>query len=138
MVEMLNMQQVISPSDKVKKKMDAAATEPMQTGESGIPETGEYKAPQLYIGLPMERGVSVQLYRDEQLGVNEAEILIPVEQVFRFTQALIEHPLLLPTSYSQGSRVDEGQHILQIASKEALADFVERLTDALDVLARTK
>ncbi len=135
---MMNTQQVTSPSGKTTKRMDPAATEPLQNTESRTPEIAEHKAPQLYIGLPMERGVSVQLYRDEQLGVNEAEILIPVEQVFRFTQALIEHPLLLPTSYSQGSRVDEGQHILQIASKEALADFVERLTDALDVLARTK
>ncbi|QMT16724.1 hypothetical protein H1Q58_12205 [Planococcus maritimus] len=135
---MMNMQQVISPSDKIKKQTDAAATAPLQIGESGIPETGEHKAPQLYIGLPMERGVSVQLYRDEQLGVNEAEILIPVDQVARLTRALIEHPLLLPTSYAQSSQVNDGQHILRIASKEALTDFVERLTDALDVLARTK
>ncbi|ANU17877.1 hypothetical protein BBI11_12920 [Planococcus maritimus] len=134
---MMNMQQVISPSDKIKKKTDAAATASLQIGESGIPETGEYKAPQLYIGLPMERGVSVQLHRDEPKGVNEAEILIPLEQVARLTQALIEHPLLLPTSYAQSSQVNDGQHILRIASKEALADFVERLTDALDVLART-
>lgn len=43
MVGMMNMQQVISPSDKIKRQMDAAATAPLQTEECVIPKTGEQK-----------------------------------------------------------------------------------------------
>lgn len=137
MVEMMNTQQVTSPDDKTAETMAAQAVE--KSAECPIGSTTEIegrRVPQLYIGLPADRGVSVQLYRDEQEGLNEAAIFLAVEQVPRFMRALIEHPILLPTSYSQRLSLEDGQHMLRIASKEQFPDFVERLTDALYVLPR--
>ncbi|MEZ0482177.1 hypothetical protein [Planococcus sp. SSTMD024] len=94
--------------------------------------------PQLYIGLPLDRGVSVKLSRDEQQGLNGAEIILPPAQVERFMRALIEHPILLPTSYSQSSAVEDGKHMLRLASVEAFSDFVERLTDTLGAVTQKK
>ncbi|WP_211654826.1 hypothetical protein [Planococcus alpniumensis] len=136
---MMNTQQMTSPDDKTAKMLAAQSVEKTGNGAAGIsPESEGHKVPQLYIGFPSDRDVSVQLYRDEQQGLNEAKILIPVGQMPSFMRALIEHPILLPTSYSQSSSVEGGQHLLRITSKEALADFVERLTDALSVLPRKK
>lgn len=136
---MMDTQQVTSPDNKTAKMMAAQAVEKSRNCPIGsAPEIEGHKVPQLYIGLPLDRGVSVQLYRDEQQGLNEAEILLPVEQMSSFTRALIEHPILLPTSYSQSSSVEGGQHALRITSKEEFPDFVERLTDALNVLPRKK
>ncbi|MBU9673909.1 hypothetical protein KQ939_16425 [Planococcus sp. CP5-4] len=136
---MMNTQQVTSPDNKTAKMMAAQAVEKSRNCPVGsAPEIEGHKIPQLYIGLPLDRGVSVQLYRDEQQGLNEAKVLIPVGQMPSFMRALIEHPILLPTSYSQSSSVEGGQHLLRITSEEALSDFVERLTDALSVLPRKK
>lgn len=136
---MMYTQQVTSPDNKTAKMMAAQAVEKSRNCPIGsAPEIEGHKVPQLYIGLPLDRGISVQLYRDEQQGLNEAEILLPVEQMSSFTRALIEHPILLPTSYSQSSSVEGGQHTLRITSKEEFPDFVERLTDALNVLPRKK
>ena len=136
---MMNTQQVASPDNKTAEMMAAQAVEKSQNYPIGsAPEIEGHRVPQLYIGLPMDRGVSVQLYRDEQEGLNEASILLAVEQVPRFMRALIEHPILLPTSYSQRLSVEDGQHTLWIASKEQFPDFVERLTDALHALPRKK
>lgn len=136
---MMNTQQVASPDNKTAETMAAQAVE--KSGECPIgsaPEIEGHRVPQLYIGLPLDRGVSVQLYRDEQEGLNEASILLAVEQVPSFMRALIEHPILLPTSYSQRLSVEDGQHTLRIASKEQFPDFVERLTDAFHALPRKK
>ncbi|WP_135449375.1 hypothetical protein [Planococcus citreus] len=139
MVEMMDTQQVASPDNKTAEMMAAQAVEKSRSCPIGsAPEIEGHRVPQLYIGLPMDRGVSVQLYRDEQEGLNEATILLSVEQLPSFTRALIEHPILLPTSYSQRSSVEDGQHALRIASKEDFPDFVERLTDALHALPQKK
>lgn len=136
---MMDTQQVASPYNKTAEMMAAQAVEKSRSCSIGsAPEIEGHRVPQLYIGLPLDRGVSVQLYRDEQQGLNEAEILLPVEQMSSFTRALIEHPILLPTSYSQRSSVEGGQYALRITSKEEFPDFVERLTDALNVLPRKK
>lgn len=136
---MMDTQQATSPDNKTAKTMPAHAVEKSQYGPIGsAPEIEGHRVPQLYIGLPLDRGVSVHLYRDEQQGLNEAEILLPVEQMPSFMRALIEHPILLPTSYSQSSSVEGEQHALRITSKEEFPDFVERLTDALHVLPRKK
>ncbi|ALS76457.1 hypothetical protein AUC31_15160 [Planococcus rifietoensis] len=136
---MMNTQQVTSLDDKIAKMMAAQAVEKTRNCPLGsAPEIAGHQVPQLYIGLPLDRGVSVQLYRDEQEGMNEATILLSVEQLPSFTRALIEHPILLPTSYSQRLSVEDGQHALRITSKEEFPDFVERLTDALHVLPRKK
>lgn len=97
-------------------------------------ESEMHFGPELYIAWPSNREISVKLSRDEQQGVNEGVILLPVEEVQRFMRALIEHPLLLPTSYSQSSSVYGGKHSLRLVSKEPFADFAERLSDALGVL----
>lgn len=116
---MMNTQQVASPDNKTAETMAAQAVEKSAECPIGsAPEIEGHRAPQLYVGLPMDRGVSVQLYRDEQEGVNEATISLSVEQVPRFVRALIEHPILLPTSYSQRLSVVDGQHTLWIASNE--------------------
>lgn len=91
---------------------------------------------ELYIAWPSNREISVKLSCDEQQGLNEALILLPVEEVQRFTQALIEHPLLLPTSYSQNSSVKGEKHSLRLVSAEPFADFAQRLSDALGVLGK--
>lgn len=92
----------------------------------------------LYIGFPSDRGVSVKLSRNEHKGLNEAVIVLSLEEVQRLTRALIEHPILLPTSYSQNLSVENGKHSLRITSEESFADFVERLSDALGMLPRKK
>ncbi|MDE4085925.1 hypothetical protein PO902_12850 [Planococcus maritimus] len=136
---MMDTQQVASPDNKTTEMMAAQAVEKSQNCPIGsAPEIEGCRVPQLYIGLPMDRGVSVQLYRNEQKGLNEASILIALEQVPSFTQALIAHPILLPTSYSQRLSAEDGQHTLWIASKEQFPDFVERLTDALHALPRKR
>ncbi|MGM0897068.1 MAG: hypothetical protein ACQEV0_04160 [Bacillota bacterium] len=112
-----------------------------QTGYCGIdvkPEKAEQVGLHQFIGLSLDREISVKLSRDEQEELNEAEIVLSLEEVQRFTRALINHPIPLPTSYSQSSLAKVGEHKLRIASKEPFSDFVERLSDALSVLPRNK
>lgn len=96
------------------------------------------KSPDVYISWPSDRTVPVTLFRNEQKRLNEAEILLLPEEVGAFTRALIQHPIPLPTSYSQTSSTAGETYCLRIASKEAFADFVERLSDTLAVLTRNK
>ena len=112
-----------------------------RTGERHVgdgPDSGMQANVHEFISWPLDRDVSVQLSRDEEEGLNKAELQISLENMKRFTRALIEHPIPLPTSYSQSSLSEGGMHTLRIASKEAFPDFVKRLADALAVLPRKK
>ena len=134
---MMDTHHAATPVDKAAQFMGTESVN--KTGHCRVDhELGSdlYMAPELYIAWPLDREVSVKLSRDEQQGVNEAEILLPAEEVQRFTRALIEHPILLPTSYSQSSSVEGGKHSLRLVSREAFADFAERLSDALNVLGK--
>ncbi|RAZ69658.1 hypothetical protein [Planococcus maitriensis] len=126
----------------IEKAAESAAEEVVtQTGHCRMgdkPESAVQAGLHQFISWPLDREVSVQVSRDEQEGLNEAEMLISLENMQRFTQALIEHPIPLPTSYSQSSMAEGGTYMLRIASKEAFPDFVKRLADALSVLPRQK
>jgi hypothetical protein len=134
---MMNTQHAATPVDKAAQLMDTESTN--KSGHCQIDQklgADMHMAPELYIAWPSNREISVKLSCDEQHGVNEAEILLPIEEVQRFTKALIEHPLLLPTSYSQNSSVKGEKHSLLLVSEEPFADFAERLSDALSVLGK--
>jgi len=126
MVDMMETQYAIPPIEKAAEQ---------NTGHChGDNKTGADMDANVYVAWPLNRDVLVKLSRDEQNGLNKAEVLMPVENVQRFMRALIEHPLLLPTSYSQSSSVEDGKHVLQLLSKEPFADFTKRLSDAISVL----
>ena len=132
---MMDTHHAATPVDKAAQFMGTESAN--KTGHCRVDHklgSDMYMAPELYIAWSLDREVSVKLSRNEQQGVNEAEILLPAEEVQRFTRALIEHPILLPTSYSQSSSVEGGKHSLRLISREAFADFAERLSDALSVL----
>lgn len=127
---MMETQQAASLNEETAQLMAEA------TGRE-VDNVGEERraVPQLYIGFPQVRNVSVKVFRDEQQGLNEAEIVLPIEKVQRLTRALIEHPILLPTGYSQSSSTEDGKHVLKLTSVEAFQGFIERLTDALGSLS---
>lgn len=88
------------------------------------------------VGWSQDPGISVEIARDERRALNEAQILLLPEEVQAFTQALIQHPILLPTSYSQNLSKARGMYCLRIASQEPFSDFAERLSEALGVLGQ--
>ena len=88
------------------------------------------------VGWSQDPGISVAIARDDRRALNEAQILLLPEEVQAFTQAFIQHPILLPTSYSQNLSKMRGMYCLRIASQEPFSDFAERLSEALGVLGQ--
>lgn len=87
-----------------------------------------------YAGLSMDLEVPLKIFRDEREGVNTAEVFLLPDELAVFTKALIQHPLLLPTSYSQHLSMERGMYSLRLKSQEPFGDFAERLSKALSKL----
>ncbi|MBT2583108.1 hypothetical protein [Planococcus sp. ISL-109] len=75
--------------------------------------------------------VSFRIFRDDRKVVNEAEVFLLPEELPIFTQALIQHPILFPISYSQHLSMERGMYCLRLKSQEPFEDFAERLSEAL-------
>ena len=78
--------------------------------------------------------VPLKIFREEQEALNVAEVYLLPEELPKFTRALIEHPILLPTHYSQHLTMERGMFCIRLKSREAFDDFTERLSKALKVL----
>lgn len=76
----------------------------------------------------------VKIFRDEQTADNVAEVFLLSEELPVFTQSLISHPILLPTSYSQQLSMEQGIYCLQLKIREPFEDFSARLVKALTAL----
>lgn len=83
---------------------------------------------------PMNLHVSFERFNGGQKTVNEAEIYLLSEELPIFTQALITHPILLPTSYAQHLSMERGMYCVRLNSTEPFDDFAARLSDALNRL----
>lgn len=73
----------------------------------------------------------LKLYRNEAEAANRAEVVLLPEELRIFTGALIDHPLLLPISFSQQLEVERGRYCITLTSQEPFADFAKRLSAAL-------
>lgn len=78
--------------------------------------------------------VPLRLFHDGREGDNEAIVFLLAEELPVFIQALIDHPILLPTSYSQQVSMERGMSCLQLKTREPFEDFKARLFKALTKL----
>nr|WP_251047696.1 hypothetical protein [Planococcus sp. ISL-110] len=92
------------------------------------------KSPEMCVSWSLDLNVSCRLASGHWEAVNEAEIFLLPEELPVFTRALIEHPILLPTSYSQHLSMERGMYCIRLTSYELPEDFAERLFEALSVL----
>lgn len=85
-------------------------------------------------GLSVDLEVPLKIFRDEEKGVNEAEVFLVPEELAVFTKAFIQHSILLPTSYSQHLSMERGMYCLRLKSEEPYEDFANRLSKAVSKL----
>jgi len=86
------------------------------------------------VGWSLDFTVSFKIFRDGREAVNEAEVFLLPEELPTFTQALMQHPILLPTSYSQHLSMERGMYCIRLKSQEPFEDFAERLSETLCLL----
>ncbi|TWT07842.1 hypothetical protein FQV26_08535 [Planococcus sp. CPCC 101016] len=88
------------------------------------------QSPDMFICWSLDLIVSYKL-----LGaVNEAEVFLLPEELPVFTRALIQHPILFPTSFSQHLSMERGMYCIRLKSQEPAENFAERLSEALSEL----
>lgn len=92
------------------------------------------KSPAMCIKWSLDVTVSFKLHGDGRKTVNEAEVFLLPEESPIFTRTLIEHPILLPISYSQQLSIGHGLHCIRLTSEEPFEDFAGRLSEALNAL----
>lgn len=85
-------------------------------------------------GWSVDLSVPLKIFRDDREAVNGAEIFLLPEELALFTRTLIQHPVLLPISYSQQLAMERGMYRLRLQSQEPFEDFAARLSAALRVL----
>lgn len=83
------------------------------------------------IGMQHSQASPLKIYRKEEESLNEADIYLLREELQTFMQALIQHPILLPTSFSQQLSMEGKVYSIRLKSCEPFKDFTERLSDAL-------
>lgn len=88
------------------------------------------KSPDMYVSWSLDLTVFFRL----QEAVNEAEVFLLPEELSIFTQALIENPILFPTSFSQHLSMERGMYCIRLKSQEPAEEFAERLSEALGAL----
>nr|WP_251047812.1 hypothetical protein [Planococcus sp. ISL-109] len=93
-----------------------------------------HKSPGMCVGWSLDLAVSFKIFRDGREAVNEAEVFLLPEELPLFTEALIQHPILLPVSYSQHLSMEHGMSCIRLKSQEPFEDFAERLSEALCAL----
>lgn len=86
------------------------------------------------VSWSLDLTVSFRLLHDGRKTVNEAEVFLLPEELPIFTRALIQHPILLPISYSQQLSIERGMHCIRLTSQEPFEDFAGRLSEALYAL----
>lgn len=87
------------------------------------------------VSWSLDLSVSFKPSRHHQLAINKAEVFLLPEELALFTGALIQHPILLPSSYSQRLSTERGMHCIRLTSKEPPENFAKRLSEALCVLS---
>lgn len=93
-----------------------------------------HRSPGMCVGWSLDLTVSFKILRDGQEAVNEAEVFLLPEELPIFTEALIQHPILFPISYSQHLSMERGVSCIRLKSQEPFKDFAERLSEALCAL----
>ena len=93
-----------------------------------------HKGRDLCVGWSLDLSVSFKIFRDGREAVNEAEVFLLPEELPIFTQGLIRHPILFPTSYSQHLSKERGMYCIRLKSQEPFEDFAERLSETLCLL----
>lgn len=92
------------------------------------------KSPDMFVSWSLDLNVSFRLSSNGRETDNQAEVFLLPEELPIFTQALIEHPILFPISYSQHLTMERGMYCLRLTSQELPEDFAERLSGAIYVL----
>ena len=92
------------------------------------------KTSNLYVSWSLDLTVSFRLFSDSREAVNEAVVFLLPEELPIFTQALMQHPILFPTNYSQHLSMERGMYCIRLKSQEPSEGFAERLSEALYVL----
>ena len=88
------------------------------------------QSPDMYISWSLDLTVSYKL----QGTVNEAEVFLLPEELPVFTLALIQHPILFPTSFSQHLSMERGMYCIRLKSQEPAEAFAKRLSETLSKL----
>lgn len=82
----------------------------------------------------LEMGISFEKLQKDGTATNKAEIYLLPEEFTHFLKILEEHPLPLPTDYSQWLDGNPDIICMHMTSKELPAHFAERLATALKLL----
>lgn len=82
----------------------------------------------------LDMDISFEKLREDGTATNKAEIYLLPEEFTHFLKILEEHPLPLPTDYSQWLDGNPEIICMHMKSKESPEHFAERLTSALKLL----
>lgn len=82
-------------------------------------------------GKPLDLSISFHRTEAKEMVVNEAGIYLYPDELPIFTEALIRHPILFPTNYSQQVSREHGIYCMRIKSLEPFEAFARRLSEAL-------
>ncbi len=131
--------QMASPVEKAIGFMETQAEKPVPFWELKNKKAIEVeKSPEMSIGWSLDPAISIEIFRDEEKALNEAEVILLPEELQIFTQTLIQHPILLPISFSQKLSKICGKYHLRLTTQEPFEDFTARLADAVCVLGKKK
>ncbi|WP_441341973.1 hypothetical protein [Planococcus sp. FY231025] len=88
----------------------------------------------IHLDTMLDLLVSFGPFKQDGEAVNQAEIFLLPEELPIFTLALLRHPILFPSSYSQQLSMERGLYCLRIKSVEAPEGFARRLSESLRML----
>lgn len=82
----------------------------------------------------LELDIYVECYQEQDRLFNKAEVFLLPDEYKDFTGTLIQHEILLPTSYRQWRINDSALVCLCMESQEVPEQFIERLLGTLEAM----
>ncbi|ANU10910.1 hypothetical protein A1A1_17595 [Planococcus antarcticus DSM 14505] len=89
----------------------------------------------LCVSWSLDLSVSFRETGDGHEAMNKAEVFLLPEELPIFTDALLQHPILFPSSYSQQLSTERGMYCIRLTSQEPPEDFAKRLSEAVYALS---
>lgn len=94
------------------------------------------KSSKVCVHWSLDLSVSFTGLTDNGEAVNKAEVFLLPEELPVFTLSLLQHPILLPTNYSQQVSMERGMYCMRIIAEESPENFAQRLSDTLQALEK--
>lgn len=135
LVEVVEMDSLVIKAERVGELLGADAeisTEALQFKKKRTIK--EQKSSKVHVCWSLDILVTIKSSDSEET-VIEAEIFLLPEELPAFTGALYQHPVLIPTNFSQHVSMERGMYCVRLKSQEDPEDFAQRLSDTLRRLA---